>query len=99
LLAQTRYEGCVAACGLAGGFALPSTVMPFILRGVTLRGIDSVMAPMARRVRAWEMLSSLISPQQLSGIYRVEPMSALPQLAGALIAGTITGRVVIDTAH
>ncbi|MEM6681541.1 MAG: MDR family oxidoreductase [Pseudomonadota bacterium] len=99
LLAQTKYEGLVAACGLAGGFTLPATVMPFILRGVTLRGIDSVMARPQRRQRAWDMLSDIIAPDLLSGIYRVEAMSALPQLADALMAGTITGRIVIDTAQ
>lgn len=97
LLAQTKYEGMVAACGMAGGIALPSTVMPFILRGVTLRGIDSVMAPQARRQRAWDMLADCLDPGTLKALYKVEPMSAVPDLAKALLSGTITGRVVIDT--
>jgi acrylyl-CoA reductase (NADPH) len=95
-LAQTRYEGLVAACGLAGGMGLPTSVAPFILRGVTLRGIDSVMAPQARRQRAWDSLADVIDPEALQRIYRVEPMSRLPQLAEQILAGNIRGRVVID---
>lgn len=96
LLAQTRYGGAVAACGLAGGADLPSTVMPFILRGVTLCGIDSVMAPMDRRVRAWAMLEDLIDTDKLTGMYAVKPLSEVKQLAGDLLGGKITGRLVID---
>jgi len=95
-LAQTRYEGVVAACGLAGGAALPTTVMPFILRGVTLRGIDSVMAALERRRRAWDDLARLVDVDLLAKIYRVEPMSAVPALANEIVAGHIQGRVVID---
>jgi acrylyl-CoA reductase (NADPH) len=95
-LAQTRYEGVVAACGLAGGAALPTTVMPFILRGVTLRGIDSVMAARERRQRAWDDLAHLVDTDLLASIYRMEPMSAIPMLANEIIAGHIKGRVVID---
>ena len=95
-LAQTRYEGVVAACGLAGGTGLATSVMPFILRGVTLRGIDSVMASQARRQRAWDALAELIDLEHLQAIYRVEPMSAVPALAEQIIAGEIRGRVVID---
>ncbi|MEO0411083.1 MAG: MDR family oxidoreductase [Pseudomonadota bacterium] len=96
LLAQTRYEGVVAACGLAGGVDLPATVMPFILRGVTLRGIDSVMATMERRVRAWDMLAELINADALAAMYSVKPMSDAPVLAKDLLAGKVTGRIVID---
>ena len=96
MLAQTKYEGLVAACGLAGGVGLPTTVMPFILRGVTLRGIDSVMAPLARRQRAWDSLAELVDRDLLQKIYTVKPMSDLPTLADQIIAGQITGRVVID---
>ncbi len=95
-LAQTKYEGIVAACGLAGGRGLSTSVAPFILRGVTLRGIDSVMASVERRQRAWDALADLIDTQQLATIYQVEPMSKVPELAGQIIAGTIRGRVVID---
>ncbi len=96
VLAQMKYEGLVAACGLAGGVGLPSSVMPFILRGVTLRGIDSVMASLERRQRAWDSLVDLIDKAKLSEIYSVEPMSKLPELAQQIVAGEIRGRVVID---
>ena len=96
VLAQTRYEGVVTACGLAGGFDLPTTVMPFILRGVTLRGIDSVMAAHDRRRRAWTALAELVDVQQLESIYRVESLARVPELAKDIVAGQIKGRVVID---
>jgi acrylyl-CoA reductase (NADPH) len=70
--------------------------MPFILRGVTLAGIDSVMAPRARRERAWQRLAKLVDRAALRSIYTVEPMSAVPQLAQRLLAGHVRGRVVID---
>jgi acrylyl-CoA reductase (NADPH) len=96
LLAQVRYGGTVAACGLAGGVALPSTVMPFILRGVTLAGVDSVMAPRERRLNAWKRLAELLDPNLLRKIYTVHPMSQVPQLATDLLAGRSRGRIVID---
>jgi len=96
VIAQTRYEGIVAACGLAGGAGLPTTVMPFILRGVTLRGIDSVMAAQERRQRAWDELAELVDRDLLRAIYRVEPLARVPELAKAILAGQIQGRVVID---
>jgi acrylyl-CoA reductase (NADPH) len=95
-LAQTRYEGIVAACGLAGGMALPTTVAPFILRGVTLRGIDSVMASQARRQRAWDALAELLNRDQLREIYALHPLASVPELAEQIVAGEIRGRVVID---
>ncbi len=95
VLAQTRYEGIVTACGLAGGIGLPTTVMPFILRGVTLRGVDSVMASQAVRQRAWAALAQLIDRNRLREIYSVEPFSKLPELAAGLLNGEIRGRVVI----
>lgn len=96
MLAQTRYGGIVTACGLAGGTDLPTSVMPFILRAVTLAGIDSVMGDKGRRERAWSTLAELADKKKLASIYRVEPMSRLPQLAEDIVAGRITGRVVID---
>jgi len=96
VLAQTRYGGIVTACGLAGGADLHTSVMPFILRGVTLAGIDSVMAPREKRQRVWTALAELIDAAQLKTIYRIEPMSELPQLADDIVAGRIKGRVVID---
>ena len=96
VLAQLRYNGVVAACGLAGGGDLPSTVMPFLLRNARLQGIDSVMAPMAARQRAWDDLATLIEPAQLQDIYRVEPLARVPALCAAILRGEIRGRVVID---
>lgn len=96
VLAQTVYGGGVAACGLAGGADLPATVLPHILRGVALLGVDSVMAPMVKRVRAWQTLSESLDIKHLSALTTVEPMSKLPELADAIIAGQIRGRVVID---
>ncbi|MEZ5498673.1 MAG: MDR family oxidoreductase [Steroidobacteraceae bacterium] len=95
-LAQTRYEGVVAACGLAGGAELPTSVMPFILRGVTLRGIDSVMASLSRRQRAWQALADLVPLDKLGTLYEIRPMSRLPDLAHQILDGRIRGRVVID---
>jgi len=95
-LAQTRRGGLVAAVGLAGGFKLPATVMPFILRAVTLRGIDSVMAPQDQRRRAWSALAERVDPGRLARISRVAPMSELPSLANDILDGKISGRVVID---
>lgn len=95
-IAQTRYEGTVAACGLAGGMKLPTTVMPFILRGVTLRGVDSVMASQQRRQRAWDALAEHLDREQLKSIYEVVPLDAVPGLASDIIAGTVRGRIVVD---
>lgn len=95
-IAQTKYEGLVAACGLAGGMGLASSVMPFILRGVTLRGIDSVMASQERRQHAWNSLVKLVDFKLLDEIYSVEPMNKVPELADKIIAGKIRGRIVID---
>jgi len=96
VLAQARYGATITACGLAGGMSLPTAVAPFILRGVTLAGIDSVMASHERRVRAWDRLAQLIDRQRLRSIYRVEPLRRVPELAAELLAGGIRGRVVID---
>ena len=95
-IAQTRYEGTVAACGLAGGMALPTSVMPFILRGVTLRGVDSVMASLARRQRAWDALAAQLDRDHLKSIYEVVPLAAVPGLAREILAGTVRGRIVVD---
>jgi acrylyl-CoA reductase (NADPH) len=95
-IAQTKYEGLVAACGLAGGVGLPASVMPFILRGVTLRGVDSVHASQAKRQRAWNDLAELLTPEDLQDVTQVQPMSQLPKLALDLLEGRLQGRVVID---
>ncbi len=95
-LAQTRYGGAVAACGLAGGFKLNSTVMPFILRSVSLLGIDSVMASQTKRQRAWDQMGELVDLELLRSIYTIKPMSELPELARQLLDGKVRGRIVID---
>ncbi|MDH4171528.1 MAG: oxidoreductase [Acidimicrobiia bacterium] len=96
ILAATRDNGCVAACGLAQGVDLPTTVMPFILRGVTLAGINSVTVPRIRRQLCWERLGTDLDPDKLAGMTTVEPLDALPRLADEILAGRIRGRVVID---
>ena len=95
-IAQTKYEGVVTACGLAGGAALPSSVMPFILRGVTLRGIDSVMASLERRQRAWDALAATMNREHLAQLSREVPMSEVPDLAPKILAGEVAGRLVVD---
>ena len=95
-IAQTRREGIVTACGLAGGMDLPSSVAPFILRGVTLRGIDSVMASLERRELAWERLSSILNRDHLETLSITVPMSELLTMTPAILAGEIRGRVVVD---
>jgi acrylyl-CoA reductase (NADPH) len=97
VLAQTRYRGSVAACGLAGGNDLPATVLPFILRGVNLLGVDSVMCPAPIRDRAWQRLSTDLPMDKLDALTTVEPMSKIADLAEQILAGNTRGRVVIDT--
>ena len=96
-LAQTRYGGVVAACGLAQGMDLPTSVMPFILRGVTLAGVDSVMAPLAKRQRAWDRLATDLDLGLLeSMIEEVSLEGAIPK-AQLLMDGKVRGRVVVNT--
>jgi acrylyl-CoA reductase (NADPH) len=94
-LAQTRYGGVVAACGLAQGMDLPTTVMPFILRGVTLAGIDSVMAPIPKRQRAWDRLARDLDPARLESMIEEVPLEAAIDKADALMDGKVRGRVVV----
>ncbi len=96
LLSQMKYGGCVAACGLAGGFDLPATVMPFILRGVSLRGVDSVSCPTQKRIAAWERLVTDISDETLDSINTTIPLEDVPRYAGEILAGNITGHIVVD---
>jgi acrylyl-CoA reductase (NADPH) len=96
VLAQTKYGRGVAACGLAASADLPATVLPHILRSVALLGVDSVMAPLAKRERAWQRLARDLPAKKLGEMTRVEPMSKLVELAGAILAGQVRGRVVID---
>jgi acrylyl-CoA reductase (NADPH) len=97
VLARTRYRGAVAACGRAGGTDLPTSVAPFILRGVSLLGIDSVMCPAQLRAAAWSRLERDLSAQRLDAMTTVEPLSRVPELAEEILAGRIRGRVVIET--
>ncbi|MPV60081.1 alcohol dehydrogenase [Burkholderia sp. HI2761] len=94
--ATTRYRGVVTACGLAAGMDLPATVAPFILRGVTLVGIDSVMCPRAERLEAWRRLASDLDVEKLGAIgHQVGLADAIP-LAAELIDGKVRGRIVVD---
>jgi acrylyl-CoA reductase (NADPH) len=95
-LAQLKYNGIVAACGLAGGADLPGSVMPFLLRNVRLQGIDSVMAPMPLRERAWRDLAQLVDPAAMKTAYTIEPLARVPELCAAILRGEIRGRVVVD---
>lgn len=96
MLAETQDEGAVAACGLAGGTDLPTTVMPFILRGVKLLGVNSVTCPSARRDQAWARLAQDLDMDKLKSMTTVEPMSRLPELGEDILKGQVRGRVVID---
>jgi acrylyl-CoA reductase (NADPH) len=94
-LAQTRYGGVVAACGLAQGHDLAATVMPFILRGVTLAGIDSVMAPLVLREEAWRRLASDLDPKLLDLVADDVRLEDAIAKAGELLAGRVRGRIVV----
>lgn len=96
VLAETHYGGCVAACGLAGGFDLPTTVMPFILRNVRLQGVDSVMCPTERRKTAWQRLVTDLPSEALGEIVQVAPLDQVPELADQITTGKTRGRIVID---
>ena len=95
--AQTRYGGAVAACGLAQGYDLPGTVMPFILRGVSLLGVDSVMAPLPLRQQAWQRLARDLDPARLESMVKEIPLAAAVAQAPAMLAGQVRGRVVVRT--
>ncbi|MBP4043294.1 oxidoreductase [Aeromonas sp. SrichE-2G] len=94
--ATTRYGGAVAACGLAGGMDFPSTVMPFILRGVTLYGIDSVMAPRPLRQQAWSRLAEDLDLTRLNLLTREVPLSQVVALGDAFLAGQVRGRILVN---
>ncbi|HEY1310907.1 MAG TPA: MDR family oxidoreductase [Pseudolabrys sp.] len=95
LLSMTRYGGAVAACGLAGGMDLPTSVAPFILRGVCLYGIDSVMCPIERRREAWKRLETGLGRQKLASMTREIGLSEVPEAAVSLMAGQVRGRIVV----
>ena len=95
LLSMTRYGGAVAACGLAGGMDLPGSVAPFILRGVCLYGIDSVMCPIGRRKEAWTRLASELDRQKLAAMTREIGLSEVIGVAPEILAGQVRGRIVV----
>ncbi|HTZ69969.1 MAG TPA: MDR family oxidoreductase [Acetobacteraceae bacterium] len=94
--AQTRYGGVVTACGLAQGMDFPASVAPFILRGVSLLGVDSVMAPNKKRLTAWERLARDLDPAKLDTIATEIPLADAIAAAGEIMAGTVRGRIVVD---
>ena len=96
LLAGTNYGGCVAATGLAQGSDLPGSVIPFIVRAVTLAGVDSVMAPMHKRERAWGRLALDLDLAKLAVVTTKHQLAEVPQLAQDILAGKIRGRVVVE---
>lgn len=96
ILASTARHGCVVACGLTGGADLKATVFPFILRGLTLAGVDSMATPMPRRRRAWERLAKELPKSVLASIMVVRPLSDVSALSQEILAGKIRGRVVVD---
>jgi len=96
VLSQIRYGGAVAACGLAQGMDLPTTVAPFILRGVTLVGVESVETPLDRRIAAWDRLATDLDREQLASMATEVPLSDLPAVAARILDGKVRGRVVVD---
>jgi len=94
--ATTRYGGAVAACGLAQGMDLPGSVAPFILRGITLYGIDSVMAPLAKRQAAWARLAKELDLAKLESLTQEIPLAAAVQAGSDILAGKVRGRLVVN---
>ena len=95
LLSMTRYGGAVAACGLAGGMDLPTSIAPFILRGVCLYGIDSVMCPIEQRREAWKRLETDLDRPKLAQMTREIGLSGVSEAAAAILAGQVRGRTVV----
>ncbi|MEM6277742.1 MAG: acryloyl-CoA reductase, partial [Pseudomonadota bacterium] len=96
ILGQMQYGASVAAVGLAGGAGLPATVIPFLLRGVNLLGIDSVMQPYAARERAWAAIAQTLPMDTLDAMIRPATLSDLPALGADILKGQVKGRVVVD---
>ena len=96
ICAQTQYGGIVACCGLAQGMDLPATVAPFILRGVTLAGVDSVMASYDKRIAAWQLIAQNMDEQLYSHIANTITLNECTDVAAEMIAGKIKGRFVVD---
>jgi acrylyl-CoA reductase (NADPH) len=95
-ISMTRYGGCVAACGLAQGMDLTTSVAPFILRAVTLTGIDSVMAPKPKRLEAWRRLATDLDRTKLDGLTETRPLADVRELASEILAGQVRGRIVLE---
>jgi acrylyl-CoA reductase (NADPH) len=98
ILTQLKYRASVAACGLAGGSDLAATVIPFLLRGVNLLGIDSVMCPRDERIEAWQRLVRDLPLDKLDRMTEIVPLSALTRSAPKILGGEIRGRIVVDVA-
>ncbi len=96
ILSMTKYHGAVAACGLAGGMDLPATVAPFILRGVALLGIDSVMSPRSERIAAWDRLAKDLDKGQLAAMTTAMPFDAVLNAGRDIVAGKVRGRLVVE---
>jgi acrylyl-CoA reductase (NADPH) len=96
VLGQMKYGASVAAVGLAGGAALPATVVPFLLRGVNLLGIDSVMRPYADRIRAWDRIAKDLPMEKLEAMVQPAVLADLPKLGADILQGHVKGRVVVD---
>jgi acrylyl-CoA reductase (NADPH) len=96
VLGQMKYGASVASVGLAGGAALPTTVIPFLLRGVNLLGIDSVMRPYDDRVRAWSRIAKDLPMDKLEAMVQAATLSDLPKLGADILKGQVKGRVVVD---
>ncbi len=97
-ISMTKYGGCVAATGLAQGMDLPGNVAPFILRGVTLAGVDSVMCPRPRRLQAWQRLAQDLDTAMLAKVTQTRPLEDVVGLAPELLAGKVRGRIVLTVA-
>jgi acrylyl-CoA reductase (NADPH) len=96
VLGQMKYGASVAAVGLAGGAGLPATVIPFLLRGVNLLGIDSVMQPYDNRLAAWQRIASDLPMDKLEAMVHPATLSDLPALGRDILKGQVKGRVVVD---
>jgi acrylyl-CoA reductase (NADPH) len=95
VLTQMKYGGSVAAVGLAGGANLPASVIPFLLRGVNLLGIDSVMQPYENRVKAWARVASKLPMEKLEAMVSEAPLADLPKIGADILQGAVKGRVVV----
>jgi acrylyl-CoA reductase (NADPH) len=96
ILGQMKHRSSVAAVGLAGGAAVPASVVPFLLRGINLLGIDSVLSPYAERVRAWDRIARDLPMEKLEAMVQMAGLADLPRLGAAILKGEIQGRVVVD---